>query len=341
MKALVLSGGGARGAYEAGVARALTRSQSFDLFCGTSIGAINAAFLAAGRADRLESLWCSVLPERAPALFPHLPRMRHMLADLSKLGHGSRWNDALAVIHALSDTRSLKLFGGRKSAGVVPGGVALAREIDEHIAFAEVGCMLVVAATNVTAGLPAALYSGACRAAALVSTHRAERAGTIEWRALETEKFSLAIVASAALPGLLAPVELEFEDTRAHYADGGLVQNSPIGLALDAGATDITVVFVDPVFGGQHTCPQRGVGGMACAMFVLWQQRALEYELRLIDATNALIRAGALPGRSEVQVRFVQPEAPLEIDVLGFEDAAAVARTFAQGVRDGERSMLA
>ncbi len=53
--ALVLSGGGARGAYEAGVVRylrgelaqALGGQPRVDLLCGTSIGAINACQLAA------------------------------------------------------------------------------------------------------------------------------------------------------------------------------------------------------------------------------------------------------------------------------------------------------
>ncbi|HXN81496.1 MAG TPA: patatin-like phospholipase family protein, partial [Myxococcales bacterium] len=53
--ALVLSGGGARGAYEAGVARyvlgelagRLPPSSRPRIFCGTSVGAINACALAA------------------------------------------------------------------------------------------------------------------------------------------------------------------------------------------------------------------------------------------------------------------------------------------------------
>ena len=59
--ALVLSGGGARGAYEAGVLRylrgelaeALGAQPRIDLICGTSIGAVNACFLAS-HADRPE-----------------------------------------------------------------------------------------------------------------------------------------------------------------------------------------------------------------------------------------------------------------------------------------------
>ena len=55
----VLSGGGSRGAYEAGIihylrtdlARRLGRHVPIDIVTGTSVGAINAAFLAATMAD--------------------------------------------------------------------------------------------------------------------------------------------------------------------------------------------------------------------------------------------------------------------------------------------------
>ena len=53
--ALVLSGGGARGAYEAGVVRYIREELAgdlggqvhFDIYCGTSVGGIHACFFAA------------------------------------------------------------------------------------------------------------------------------------------------------------------------------------------------------------------------------------------------------------------------------------------------------
>ena len=55
--ALVLSGGGAKGAYEAGVAAALVeRGLPIRLVAGSSAGALNAAMIASGRADRLETM---------------------------------------------------------------------------------------------------------------------------------------------------------------------------------------------------------------------------------------------------------------------------------------------
>jgi NTE family protein len=72
--ALILSGGGARGAYEVGVlsyvldrfARLRGVAPRFDVLCGTSVGAINACFLAAHLADptvgirRLVDLWTAL-----------------------------------------------------------------------------------------------------------------------------------------------------------------------------------------------------------------------------------------------------------------------------------------
>ena len=56
--ALVLSGGGARGAYEAGVWQALTElGIRIDIITGTSVGAINAAMVAQGELELACSLW--------------------------------------------------------------------------------------------------------------------------------------------------------------------------------------------------------------------------------------------------------------------------------------------
>jgi NTE family protein len=61
-KALVLSGGGARGAYQAGVYRYLEEIGFFpDVICGTSVGALNAVALGSGmRSDRLIELWKNI-----------------------------------------------------------------------------------------------------------------------------------------------------------------------------------------------------------------------------------------------------------------------------------------
>lgn len=59
VRALVLSGGGGRGAYELGVFKAfMERGRRFDLISGTSVGAITAAAIASGLTmPELEAMW--------------------------------------------------------------------------------------------------------------------------------------------------------------------------------------------------------------------------------------------------------------------------------------------
>ncbi|HEY9786312.1 MAG TPA: patatin-like phospholipase family protein [Candidatus Obscuribacterales bacterium] len=60
-RALILPGGGGRGAYQVGVAKALfEKGLHFDMAFGTSIGGLNAAFLAQDSLERLEEIWCSI-----------------------------------------------------------------------------------------------------------------------------------------------------------------------------------------------------------------------------------------------------------------------------------------
>jgi NTE family protein len=62
-RALILPGGGGRGAYQVGVAKAMQEvGLEFEMAFGTSIGALNAALIAQGGIKRLEELWCSIKP---------------------------------------------------------------------------------------------------------------------------------------------------------------------------------------------------------------------------------------------------------------------------------------
>lgn len=83
-RALVLSGGGARGAYEVGVLKALTeQGVQYDLAFGTSIGGINAAFYVQGKIDRVEQLW-RTLKATDIFRFPNMEQIRSII-------RGSRW----------------------------------------------------------------------------------------------------------------------------------------------------------------------------------------------------------------------------------------------------------
>jgi NTE family protein len=71
--ALILSGGGAKGAWEAGVASALIeRGVPVRLVAGSSAGALNAAMIADGRLDRLQHLWRTLTREQVYRLRPSI-----------------------------------------------------------------------------------------------------------------------------------------------------------------------------------------------------------------------------------------------------------------------------
>jgi NTE family protein len=60
-RALVFSGGGAKGSYEIGVWKAIKRlNMKFDIVTGTSIGAINGAFYAMGDYQKAKKLWLNM-----------------------------------------------------------------------------------------------------------------------------------------------------------------------------------------------------------------------------------------------------------------------------------------
>src|SRR5215472_2389924 len=80
MRALVLSGGGARGAYEAGVVCGLSAAdERFDLVCGTSIGAINASFFALDLLPDLERLWTSIAARNVITLIPQAQHVQEFV----------------------------------------------------------------------------------------------------------------------------------------------------------------------------------------------------------------------------------------------------------------------
>ncbi len=81
-RALVMPGGGGRGAYQVGVAKALfERGLEFDLAFGTSIGGINATFMAQGSMARLEDMWCTIRGKDVFSL-PSAPQIGRLV-----LGH--------------------------------------------------------------------------------------------------------------------------------------------------------------------------------------------------------------------------------------------------------------
>jgi len=222
--AMILSGGGARGAYEVGVlsyvldgfARRRGAPPRIDILCGTSVGAINACFLAAHLADatlgvrRLVDLWTEL----------NLARV---------LGFGLR--QAMSVHRVV-------LGGGESAAGlfdVTPMTQLIEREIPWRAIARTLRhghlSALSVSATEVTSG----------RTVIFMQTGPE---GTLPTTAPPRTVIRGALVgpvhalASAAIPILFPPVRIG----RELFMDGGVRQNTPIAPALRLGATHVFAV---------------------------------------------------------------------------------------------------
>src|SRR5262245_60094645 len=204
---LVLQGGGALGAYQAGVYQGLSEAGiQPDWVIGTSIGAINAAIIAgnkpADRLDRLKAFWDRVMT-RSPWKAPWMSMFGNTLANFGVLAQGIPGFfqpnlQAFWGIHFPSGPGLAAYYG------TDPLKDTLADLIDvERLNGGET--RVTIGAVNVKSG---------------------------EMRYFDSRDMPLGIphiMASGALPPAFPAVEIEGE----HYWDGGVYSNTPIEVVFD------------------------------------------------------------------------------------------------------------
>jgi NTE family protein len=96
-----------------------------------------------------------------------------------------------------------------------------------------------------------------------------------------------AILASAAMPAIFPPVEIDGE----RYIDGGVVDNVPMQRAIDAGATRIVVLLCSPPI----VTPQpskRPVEGMVNALLIAIHARFVRDMSHLPDGVEVILCSG-------------------------------------------------
>jgi NTE family protein len=235
-RALVFSGGGARGAYEAGVVRYLVeelprrigRPVKFDIICGTSVGAIHACWMAAtaqqdaSRGLQLVDFWRNMKIEQV------LPFSRRDLFDLARrmigvrrMGEIFRGSSVPDRIYGVLNTRLLE----RMVVRAVPW-----RRIRTNVNEGHVGAV-AVAATEIATGRVVVF---------LESRERALPGWTRDPSVVpqHTHLRPTHALASAAIPLLFPAVRI----ANTYYADGGLRLNTPLAPALRLGADRVLVV---------------------------------------------------------------------------------------------------
>jgi NTE family protein len=246
--AAVLPGGGARGAYEVGALSVLlpaleARGERVAIWCGTSVGAINAATYAS-----LADLSPVEQAQRADALWRGM-RKRDVVSPI--VGSGG----ARTLLRLLGNGFGLKGLGLASLLDPAPLGASLDRWIDWDRLDANVASGIVsaacVIATSMTTGEPVAFVSSARGAPKLPDD---------EVRYVSTPLRGEHVRASAAIPVLFPTVEVTTpRRARGHYADGGTRLNSPIKPALNLGAEKVIVIGLEPFSpAGGRPSPPRG-----------------------------------------------------------------------------------
>jgi NTE family protein len=239
-RSIVLSGGGARGAYEAGVLNyiftqlpaALLEKNRIKIVCGTSVGAIHACFLAA---------WAH--------------RTDHNIGDLLEVWRAFRLDKLLRlgtwdIMRLPLDVR--RLFSQKNAEqGIFLNAAVLHKIVSDDIPWQHMHNNLnqgridgvTVSATHIASGKTVVFIDRPDGVPSWTRDHRRV--------ARATRIGPMHALASAAIPLLFSAIRID----GAYYCDGGLRQNTPLSPALRLGADRVLVIPVG--HGKDNSGPQK------------------------------------------------------------------------------------
>jgi NTE family protein len=306
--ALVLSGGGARGAYEAGViayvfgplADRLGFVPRFDVFSGTSVGAVHSCFLA-GYASQLQAGARELVDVWRNMKFESVYRFsgRDLLGFSATLlgsafgratesrAHGDR-------IHGLLNTTPLE----RLVVGQIPW-----RQLRRNIRYGPVDT-LCLSATEIASGRTVSFVDN--RERRVPSWTRDPLQVAVPARIGPGHT-----LASASIPFLFPAVRVG--DT--YYCDGGLRQHTPLTPALRLGADRVLVIGLryaqphelDDRIADERLEQFRSVSFLAGKVLNALLIDRLEYDVAHMRVLNQVIQAG-INACGEDHLEHITPE---------------------------------
>ncbi|MCB1840512.1 MAG: patatin-like phospholipase family protein [Rhodospirillales bacterium] len=228
--ALLLQGGGALGAYQAGVYEALYEGGvEPDWVAGISIGAVNAAIIAGNKPEnrvrQLKDFW-EGLTQHPGSFLDSL--FENMVEKSGTTAHGL-WNQAYANMYVLGGVPGF-FKPHLMPPFFYPEGTL------EATSFYETGAFKETLEKHIDFDL---LNSGKIRFT--TSAVNIRSGNYVKFQTPETRIGPEHIMASGALPPGLPAVEIEGEQ----YWDGGLISNTPLQWVLDEHAQDTLIFQVD------------------------------------------------------------------------------------------------
>jgi len=237
--ALLLTGGGARAAYQVGVleaiadirkaAGALAQANPFPIITGTSAGAINAAALACG-ADDFDST-----VRRIIKVWQNIDVHQVYLADsLSMLRSGASWMTLLSLGWLVAKWRRLKprsLLDNAPLQDLLASLVPLER-LPELIRQGHMQA-LAVTASSYSSGEHITFFEGNERLMPWVRSKR---------RSVRDRITHAHLLASSAIPFVFPATLLQLDGQPEYFGDGSMRQSAPVAAAIHLGASRILVV---------------------------------------------------------------------------------------------------
>lgn len=226
---LVLTGGGARAAYQVGVLQAIAsllpkKSRNpFPVICGTSAGAFNAATLALSARNfhegvrRLSSVWENAHVNQAYRSDP-----------IGVYGNAARWLASM-LFGSLSKRSAISLLDSSPLAQTLERNLPL-QGIQKSIKSGALHA-LGITAWGYTSGQSVTFYQGAD---SIVPWKRERRIGIPSRIGIQH------LMASSAIPILFPAIRLN----REYFGDGSMRQLAPISPALHLGAERVLVIGV-------------------------------------------------------------------------------------------------
>ena len=248
-RGLVLMGGGARTAYQAGVLQALAKllqtppgqapatsvqkqalapsAFPFQVLVGTSAGALNATFLASRAIDGLDAL--EGLGEFWHGLHSHL--IYHLPA--TPMAKFSRWANALGV--TLSARKHGAALDSMPLVDTLHKRIAL-NNIDLALTRGNLKALAVTASSYTTG-----VHWTFCQSRQLESAQAWDRPG----RRAELQDITIEhLMASSAIPFLFPATPLWVDGNMEYFGDGSMRQSSPLSPAVHLGANKILAIGV-------------------------------------------------------------------------------------------------
>jgi NTE family protein len=315
--ALVLAGGGARGAYEVGALSALLpelgAEEQARIVVGTSVGAINAAYLAANAEKPAAELATGALE-----LWRGITYAR-VLKPLVSASEAARGLSYVREVLGSRGAHTQSLLDPSPLTSTLSDLIAFER-IHSNVAAGHVDSAAVVATSGLTS-MSVVFHDGARSPAA------------DEGRGIVYSKTRLEeahVRASAAIPLLFPAVALGKDDGRRWYFDGGTRLNTPIKPALALGARRLIVIALNSLASSVDTKRERRPDALDGATQLI--QAVLVDPLindvntlatindMLDDSSQAKIRGHERrTGRRRVPYMLIAPEDPREIGRVAAE----------------------